>query len=201
MPHSDTPQGARAAADRLRTALDEHLSAVEGRSGEHDPQVQLAYKELRAAAADYDLALYTEHDEVTPFDLPDPEDPADSGDEAPSLERLSLVARWDFSVTDPAVLFATAARAVGEEVPDAAIALAALVAAVGHTRLGTSASPETVGLRPHGHTTWVLATDDAEPGDDDPEWMEDPFGGAEPQRVLCRLEAPAESDVEPDEAD
>ncbi|MBA3743866.1 hypothetical protein [Sporichthya sp.] len=186
---------ARAAADRLRAALDQHLSAVEARSGEHDPAVQLAYKELRAAAADYDLALYDEHDEVTPFDLPDPEPPVDDDDEEPSLDRLSLLARWDFSVTDDAVLFAAASRAVGEELDDPAIALAALVAAVGHTRLGTSASPESVGLRPHGHTTWVLATDDADPDDDDPSWMEDAFGGAEPELVLCRVEAP----VEPDE--
>ncbi|HUR72813.1 MAG TPA: hypothetical protein VMZ00_00955 [Sporichthya sp.] len=194
MPHSDIPQGARAAADRFRTALDQHLAAVEAKSGEHDPHVQLAYKELRAAAADYDLALYTEHDEVTPFDLPEPEDPAEDSGDPPDLARLSLLARWDFTVTDPAVLFAAAARAVGEEVPDAAIGLAALVAAVGHTRLATSASPETVGLRAHGHTTWVLATDDADPGDDDPDWMEDPFDGADPRRVLYRLEAPIESD-------
>ena len=197
MPQSDSAQGARAAAHRFRTALDQHLAAVEDRSGEHDPAVQLAYKELRAAAADYDLALYTEHDEVTPFDLPDPEDPAENDEEPTGRDRLSLVARWDFSVTDPAVLLASAQRAVGEEVPDPAIALAALVAAVGHTRLAASASPETVGLRPHGHTTWVLATDDADPGDDDPEWMEDPFDGADPQRVLCRLGAP----VEPAEED
>lgn len=192
---SHTAQGARAAADRLRTALDQHLSAVEARSGEHDPQVQLAYKELRAAAADYDFALYDEHDEVTPFDLPDPEGPEQDEDEAPGLDRLTLVARWDFSVADEALLLASAERAVGEEVPDAGVALAALVAAVGHTRLGSSASPETVGLRPHGNTTWVLATDDADPDDDDPEWMADPFGGADPERALCRLEAP----VEPEE--
>ena len=192
------PQNARAAADRLRTALDQHLSAVEARSGEHDPAVQLAYKELRAAAADYDLALYDEHDEVTPFDLPDPEPPAED-EEPPGLDRLSLVARWDFSVTDRDVLLATAERAVGEAVPDAAIALAALVAAVGHTRLGTSASPASVGLRPHGYTTWVLATDDADPGDDDPGWMEHAFDGAEPQRVLCRLESPAEPAESADE--
>ena len=200
MPHSDTTPGfARAAADRLRAALDQHLSAVEARSGEHDPAVQLAYKELRAAAADYDIALYDEHDEVTPFDLPDPEpvvddDEDDEDEHEASPDRLTLVARWDFSVADDAVLFAAASKAVGEELADPAIALAALVAAVGHTRLGAAASPESVGLRPHGHTTWVLATDDADPDDDDPSWMEDAFGGAEPGRVLCRLEAPVEGD-------
>jgi hypothetical protein len=190
------PQNARAAADRLRSALEQHLAAVEARSGEHDPRVQLAYKELRAAAADYDLALYAEHDEVTPFDLPDPE-PADDDDELPDLDRLSLVARWDFSVVDEDQLLASAERAVGEEVPDAAVALAALVAAAGHTRVGDPASAAQVGLRAHGSTTWVLPTDDADPDDDDPSWMADAFGGAEPARALCRLESPVAPEEHP----
>ena len=188
---------ARGAAERLRTARDQHLAAVEARSGEHDPQVQLAYKELRAAAADYDLALYDEHDEVTPFDLPDLEPPADDDDDEIDLDRLTLVARWDFSVSDPAVLLEAAHRAVGEEVPDVAVALAALVAAAGHTRVGAPDSAGLVGLRPHGNATWVLATDDAEPDDDDPAWMADPFAGADPERALCRLESP----IEPDDLD
>lgn len=187
------PQNARAAADRFRAALDDHLAAVEARSGEHDPRVQQAYKELRAAAADYDLALYTEHDEVTPFDLPDPEPPAED-EELPDLDRLSLVARWDFSVVDEQKLLASAERAVGEDVPDAAVALAALVAAAGHSRVGDPASAAQAGLRAHGNTTWVLATDDADPDDDDPSWMADAFGGADPQRALCRLESPVEPD-------
>ena len=189
------PQNARAAADRFRTALDRHLAAVEARSGEHDPQVQSAYKKLRAAAADYDLALYSEHDEVTPFDLPD-SDPAAEHDEEVDLDRLSLVARWDFSVVDEEKLLASAGRAVGEEVPHVAVALAALVAAAGHTRVGDPASAAQAGLRAHGHTTWVLATDDADPDDDDPSWMADPFGGAHPDRALCRVESPAESEDE-----
>jgi hypothetical protein len=192
------PQNARAAADRLRTALDQHLSAVEHRSGEHDPQVQLAYKELRAAAAEYDLALYTEHDEVTPFDLPDPEDPADEYGDPPGLDRLSLVARWDFSVRDAEKLVASAARAVGDDVPDVGVALAALVAAFGHTQVGNSGSAALVGLRAHGSTTWVLATDDADPHEDDQEWMADPFAGADPERALCRLESPVELVAEAD---
>lgn len=183
------PQTARAAADRFRIALDRHLAAVEARTGEHDPEVQLAYKELRAAAADYDLTLYREHDEVTPFDLPDPEPPVDD-DEPVDLDRLSLVARWDFSVVDEDKLLASAERAVGEEVPDAAVALAALVAAAGHSRVGDPASAALVGLRGHGNTTWILATDDADPDDDDPSWMADAFAGADPDRALCRLESP-----------
>lgn len=183
------PQTARAAADRFRVALDRHLAAVEARTGEHDPEVQRAYKELRAAAADYDLTLYREHDEVTPFDLPDPEPPEDD-DEPFDLDRLSLLARWDFSVVDEDKLLASAEHAVGEEVPDVAVALAALVAAAGHSRVGDPASAALVGLRPHGNTTWILATDDADPDDDDPSWMADAFAGADPERALCRLESP-----------
>jgi hypothetical protein len=187
------PGSARAAADRLRDALERHLSAVESRRSEHDPDVQRAYVELRTAAADYDLALYQEHDEVTPFDLPE----RGAADDAPrevSLERLSLVARWDFTVDDADVLIEAAEKAVGDEVEDEAIALAALVAAVGHSRLAASAA--SVGLRAHGHTTWVLATDDADPDDDDPAWMDDAFGGAEADLALVRLESPVEQQAD-----
>ena len=191
MPSSTlAPGSARAAADRLREALERHLTAVEGRSSEHDPAVQRAYAELRAAAADYDLALYREHDEVTPFDLPERE--PDDGPREVTLERLSLVARWDFTVDDPDALIAAAEKAVGEEVDDEAVALAALVAAVGHSRVAASAA--SVGLRPHGSTTWVLAAEDADPDDDDPSWMDDAFAGAEPDLALIRLESPVESD-------
>ena len=190
MPSSTlAPGSARAAADRLREALERHLSAVEGRSSEHDPAVQRAYQELRAAAADYDLALYREHDEVTPFDLPERQ-AEDDGPREVTLERLSVVARWDFTVDDPDALIAAAEQAVGEEVDDEAVALAALVAAVGHSRVAAAAG--SVGLRPHGSTTWVLATDDADPDDDDPAWMDDAFAGAEADLALIRLESPVE---------
>jgi hypothetical protein len=181
------PGSARAAADRLREALDRHLDAVEARRSEHDPDVQRAYRELRAAAADYDLALYREHDEVTPFDLPERAADEDEPREV-SLDRLSVVARWDYTVIDPDTLLAAGEQAVGEEVADEAIALAALVAAAGHNRV--SAGAASVGLRPHGHTTWILATDDADPDDDDPGWMDDAFGGADAEAALCRLESP-----------
>ncbi|WP_019877256.1 hypothetical protein [Sporichthya polymorpha] len=198
-PHAaghDSATGARAAAERLHAALDAHLAAVEARESEHDPAVQQAYKELRAAAAEYDVALYTEHDEVTPFDLPDLDGGDDHGAEVISLERLSLVARWDFSVVDPATLTSVAEQAVGESVPDVAVGLAALVAALGHTQIGTPETVVRMGLQPHGFATWVLATDDADPGEDDPAWMADPFAGALPERALCRLESPVEPDDE-----
>lgn len=204
MPQSPTaaPGVAREAATRLRDALDAHLAAVEARGSEHDPAVQTAYKALRAAAAGYDEALYREHDEVTPFDLPEPTDDAD--DERPdpaTVERLSLLARWDFTVEDADLLKSTAARAVGEEVPDVAVALAAIAVTAGHSRLGDPESAERVGLQAHGFTTWVAATDDADPGDDeDVEWMDDPFAVVEPHLVLCRLDSPVDDAPDEDES-
>jgi hypothetical protein len=190
MPQDTLSAGtARAAVDRLRDALERHLAAVEARSSEHDPNVQRAYRELRAAAADYDLALYEEHDEVTPFDLPDLEtDPAE--DDEISLDRLSLLARWDFTVADADALMSAAERALGEEVEHEAVALAALVVKAGHAAVAASA--DSLGLRFHGSTTWVLATDDADPDDDDPSWMDDAFTGADPHAAICRLDAPVE---------
>jgi hypothetical protein len=184
---------ARAAAVRLRSALDAHLDAVEARTGEHDPAVQQAFKELREAAREYDDALYAEHDEVTPFDLPElelaTEDDEAEGDE---IGRLSLLARWDFSLDDVDLLISTANKALGQEIPDASVALAALAVSIGHTKLGDPAIAQSAGLRAHGATTWVVATDDADPDDDDPGWMDDAFAGADPDVVLCRLDAAVE---------
>jgi hypothetical protein len=58
--------------------------------------------------------------------------------------------------------------------------------------VANAANAALVGLRPHGTVTWILPTDDADPDDDDPEWMADAFAGAEPGRALCRLETPVE---------
>lgn len=189
---------ARAAAVRLRIALDAHLDAVEARTGEHDPAVQQAFKELREAAADYDNALYAEHDEVTPFDLPDLElaTEEDEGADGDEIGRLSLLARWDFSLDDVDLLVATAGKALSQEFPDASVALAALAVTIGHTRLADPAIAQSAGLRAHGCTTWVVATDDADPDDDDPAWMDDAFACADPDVVLCRLDAPVEQEAE-----
>jgi hypothetical protein len=67
----------RAALDRLIAALEAHLGAAQRRRGDDDPAVEAAYAQLADAFEVYDEALYTAHDEVTPFELPDDEDEDD----------------------------------------------------------------------------------------------------------------------------
>jgi hypothetical protein len=62
-----TPEQVRSALDALKAALDSHLAAVEARAGENDPRVQAAYDALASAAEAYDDALFSAHEEVTPF--------------------------------------------------------------------------------------------------------------------------------------
>jgi hypothetical protein len=175
---------ARDALDRLIEALETHWSAVGGRRSENDPEVTTAYRALRVAAAAYDDALYVEHDEVTPFDLPD----SQVGDEDDELEldprRFSVLARWDFTVTDGRALN----LATNEEAGSPAEALAMLAADRGHSALGDPAAGLAVGLRWHGATTWVLPTLDAV--GDDAAWMDDAFTEADPDEVLARFDVP-----------
>jgi hypothetical protein len=188
---------ARKAHQRLVAALETHLVAVESRSGEQDPLVQAAYLDLRAAAADYDDAVYTDHDEITPFDLP-PLTDDESDDEEPDEDpdRLSLLARWDFSVVDSALLQERAAATLGEDVDSNAVAVAALAHLRGHTGLGNVARAASVGLHWHGATTWVVASD-AEAESEEPTWMDDAFAHADPDALLCRFDVPVRR--EPDE--
>ncbi|HZE65451.1 MAG TPA: hypothetical protein VE081_02405 [Sporichthyaceae bacterium] len=175
---------ARAALDRLVEALEAHWTAVGVRSSENDPAVTAAYRALRAAAAAYDDALYREHDEVTPFELPDPAPDADDGPTDLDPHRLSVLARWDFTVTDPRALN----LATNEEAGSPAEALAMLAADRGHSALGNPDAGLAVGLRWHGATTWVLPTVDA--AGDEVEWMDDAFAEADPDEVLCRFDVP-----------
>ena len=71
----------RAALDRLIAALEAHLGAAQRRRGDDDPAVEAAYAQLADAFEVYDEALYTAHDEVTPFELPDDEDDEDEDDD------------------------------------------------------------------------------------------------------------------------
>jgi hypothetical protein len=179
---------ARKALDRLVSALRGHLDAVEARGSEHDPAVQAAFLDLRAAAADYDEALYTGHDEVTPFDLP----PLHTDDDEPEpveTGRLSLLARWDFSVVDEALLLTAGTDALREDVDSSAVAIAALAHIHGHSGLAEVARASTVGLHWHGATTWVIPAD-ADPDNDSPEWMNEAFLDVDPDAVLCRFDVP-----------
>jgi hypothetical protein len=192
---SDTYQ----AYERLVAALQAHLGAVEKRSGEHDPAVQAAFSDLRAAAAEYDDVLYREHDEVTPFDLP-PLDGDDGDDEDPDEDpaRLSLLARWDFSVIDPDLLRQRATAALGEDVESNAVAVAAIAHVRGHSGLGDVRRAASVGLHWHGSTTWVVAAD-ADPQSEDTDWMDDAFANADSDALLCRFDVPVRRDGAPEE--
>jgi len=70
----------RAALDRLIAALEAHLNAVTQRTGETDPAVVNAYQRLSDAFEVYDEALYSTHDEVTPFVLYDEGDEDEDAD-------------------------------------------------------------------------------------------------------------------------
>ncbi|MDX3583630.1 hypothetical protein OG920_09045 [Streptomyces europaeiscabiei] len=195
----------RAAAEAVKTALDRHLAAVERRSGEDDPAVYEAFNELAAAAEEYDELLYDRYDEVTPFEIPGSEDmPPYTGPEEPSA--LSVMIRRDYTVAEPQRLLAQAQRVEAAEEPVGSDGAASTV----HGALGLlfgEFEPDEIasrhkefGLEEGDSTLWVTAADDtAEPG----EWLEAPFEGVDPQRVVCRFDVSAvfDDDVEDDDLD
>lgn len=172
---------AREALARLHAALDTHLDAVEVKTGENDPAVQAAFLELREASTAYDEAIFDEHDEVTPFDLPPLVDEEDLDDEGYG-PRLSVLTRWDFTIGDPARLLATASSALGEEIDDPAVAVTLLAHVGARKGLAASAAATGVGLLWHGSVTAAVPCDYAEP---DAEWTEEAFAGVDPDDVLC----------------
>jgi hypothetical protein len=182
----------RAAAEAVKTALDRHLAAVERRSGEDDPAVYEAFNQLAAAAETYDELLYDRYDEVTPFEIPGAEDalPPYSGPEEPNA--LSVLIRRDYAVVEPQRLLAQAQRIEAADVDEGAEADASGTV---HGALGTlfgEFEPDEIasrhkefGLEEGDSTLWVTASDDqTEPG----EWLEAPFEGVDPQRVVCRFD-------------
>ncbi len=186
-------EAARTAAGRLHAALAAHFAAAQRRSGEHDPAVQAAYTELRAAAQAYDDALYDAFAEVTPFDLddkPDDDDEGEAEDKAGSSRRMSVLARWDYTVMNPVDLLAGASATVGQKVVDLEVALAALVDARGHNAIADISTALGLGLRWHGVTTSIYSALGAGPDDDDTAWMEDAFADADPAEMLCRVDTP-----------
>ncbi|HEX3610909.1 MAG TPA: hypothetical protein VHU88_04410 [Sporichthyaceae bacterium] len=186
-----TDSAARQALDRLVAALSDHLAAAEKRTGEQDPAVQTAFLAVRAAAAAYDDALYDEHDEVTPFDLPElhTDEPDESEGSAEEPDRFALLARWDFSVVDPDLLLAAGSDALREEVDSSAVAVAALAHVHGHSGLVDRARANTLGLHWHGATTWVVPADE-DPRSDTADWMDEAFVDIDPDAVLCRFDVP-----------
>ncbi|QOV39434.1 hypothetical protein IM697_14185 [Streptomyces ferrugineus] len=195
----------RAAAEAVKTALDRHLAAVEGRSGEDDPAVYEAFNELAAAAEAYDELLYDRYDEVTPFEIPGAEDalPPYTGPEEPNA--LSVLIRRDYAVAEPQRLLAQAQRVEAADYDDGADANASGTV---HGALGLlfgEFEPDEIasrhkefGLEEGDSTLWVTAADDqADPG----EWLEAPFEGVDPQRVVCRFDVSTVFDDELDDED
>ncbi|MFJ3657248.1 hypothetical protein ACIPPR_28585 [Streptomyces nigra] len=195
----------RAAAEAVKTALDRHLAAVERRSGEDDPAVYEAFNELAAAAEVYDELLYDRYDEVTPFEIPGAEDalPPYTGPEEPSA--VSVLIRRDYSVVEPQRLRAQAERIEAADFEDGADTEASGTV---HGALGVlfgEFEPDEIasrhkefGLEEGDSTLWVIASDEqADPG----EWLEAPFEGADPQRVICRFDVSTVFDDDLDDVD
>ncbi|MDG4860121.1 hypothetical protein P8605_18525 [Streptomyces sp. T-3] len=198
----------RAAAEAVKAALDAHLAAVEGRSGEDDPVVYEAFNELAAAAEAYDELLYDSYDEVTPFEIPGAEDtlPPYGGPEEPNA--LSVLIRRDYTVVEPQRLLAQSQR-VADLDADMEAGEASAAGVVGnsvHAALGVlfgEFEPDEIasrhkefGLEEGDSTLWVTAMDEpAEAG----EWLDSPFEQADPQRIVCRFDVSAVFDEEPDD--
>ncbi|MFI6015648.1 hypothetical protein ACIBAG_43975 [Streptomyces sp. NPDC051243] len=191
----------RAAAEAVKTALDRHLAAVERRSGEDDPAVYEAFNQLAAAAEAYDELLYDRYDEVTPFEIPGTEDalPPYTGPEEPNA--LSVLIRRDYTVVEPQRLLAQAQRVEAADDDEGAEAAGTVHGALGI--LFGEFEPDEIasrhkefGLEEGDSTLWVTAADDsADPG----EWLEMPFEGADPERVVCRFDVSAVFDDEIDD--
>ncbi|MQY13265.1 hypothetical protein SRB5_34090 [Streptomyces sp. RB5] len=196
----------RAAAEALKAAIDRHLTAVEGRSGENDPRVTDAFEALAAAAEAYDEVLYDVHDEVTPFEIPGSDQlPAYAGPDEP--RGLSVLIRRDYAVVDTHRLLAQAQR-IAELDPDvdtgaatddpAGVVGSSLTAAVGV--LFGEYEPDEIasrhlefGLAEGDSTVWVVAEEEpSEPG----EWLSAPFDQADPEQVICRFDVSAAFDEE-----
>ncbi|KUN97467.1 hypothetical protein [Streptomyces caeruleatus] len=182
----------RAAAEAVKTALDRHLAAVERRSGEDDPAVYEAFNQLAAAAETYDELLYDRYDEVTPFEIPGAEDalPPYTGPEEPNA--LSVLIRRDYAVAEPQRLLAQAQRVEAADYGEGPDADAAGTVHGALSTLFGEFEPDEIasrhkefGLEEGDSTLWVIASDDqADPG----EWLEAPFEGVDPQRVVCRFD-------------
>ncbi|MCX2970363.1 MULTISPECIES: hypothetical protein [Streptomyces] len=191
----------RASVEALKSALDHHLEVVERRArgtrgAAADAAVNAAYDDLAAAGEAYDALLYGAYDEVTPFEIPGGESAHGYlGPDEPTA--LSVYMRRDYTVSDPLRLLAQAQRvtdldpdAVDPSEGDADTPGSSVHAALG-VLFGEFEPDELAtrhkefGLTEGDSTLWVVADDEpAEPG----EWLDQPFDGADPERVVCRYD-------------
>ncbi|MFD9303650.1 hypothetical protein ACFWCB_13540 [Streptomyces sp. NPDC060048] len=190
----------RAAAEAVKAALDRHLAAVESRIGDDDPDVYAAFNELAAAAEVYDEFLYDRYDEVTPFEIPSPEDGLPyTGPAEPAA--FSVLIRRDYAVVEPARLIAQAERVVAHdreaEVGHDGGTAGALGVLFGEYEPDEIASrAKDFGLEEGDSTLWIAASEDvAEPG----EWLGSPFAHIDPQDVMHRFDVSSVFDEDLDE--
>ncbi|MFF8806620.1 hypothetical protein [Streptomyces omiyaensis] len=189
----------RAAAEAVKTALDRHLAAVEGRTGDDDTGVYEAFNALAAAAEAYDELLYDHYDEVTPFEIPGADDglPPYAGPAEP--HALSVLIRRDYAVAEPRRLVAQARRVADldhdEDGPRGTAA--ALGVLFGEYEPDEIASRhKEFGLEEGDSTLWVTAAGaPPEPG----EWLAAPFEQADPERIVCRFDISSVFDDDEDE--
>ncbi|MYV99725.1 hypothetical protein [Streptomyces sp. SID3343] len=190
-----TPEQVRAAADVLKSAIDDHLAAVEARQGESDPAVFAAYDALAAAAEAYDELLYDAHDEVTPFEVPSSGNEETEYEGPTNPQAVTVLIRRDYVVKDLATLVDHARRAddeAGESEPPASPHDAGTETAAGAVAVlfdvydpdEIAQRADELGLEPGDSTLWVSATEPSEPG----EWLDAPFDDADPRSIIYRFE-------------
>jgi len=176
----------RAAAERLKSAIDRHLEACIDKGGEEDPTVQAAYDALREAAESYDDLLFDVSDEVTPWEFADaPAYDAMEVDHPGVPSRVTVLVRRDFAVHSAADLVEAGRRVLREEDEDdetlnATDALAISLEAHGIDE--TAAAADAIGLRWLGGTTWLLEQDV-----EDDTMRTAPFSAVQESRVLHRF--------------
>lgn len=198
MPVTTSPQDyshLHAALAELTDALDAHLQAVLRRSGEADPAVQATYTTVRNTAERYDDLLFDLTGEVTPWEFPEgPHLDVEYEDRGAAPEAIAVLVRRDYGVADPAGLLEAGREAYAElypEDPREAVAadvshpgraLYQLLHAYGVDGLDQRASD--AGLAPRGGTVWVQALDP----EDAQSIVDDPFGGANEDMLIYRLD-------------
>ncbi|MGH8824896.1 MAG: hypothetical protein ACRDVN_10510 [Jiangellaceae bacterium] len=191
------------ALDDLTDALEAHLGACMESTGESDVAVQEAYTSLRDAASRYDDLLFSVLDEVTPWEFaegPQVEGEGEEREGAPAT--IALLVRRDYTIADDDALISAAREAYAELYPDdaehvavsdvdsAERALYQLLHAYGVDGLHNRAEP--AGLAARGGTVWLQVLDD----DAASTLVEDPFGVADEQALVYRLDEIRADDAE-----
>lgn len=185
----------QAALEDLTEALDAHLHAVRRRVGEADPAVQAAYTQLRNAAERYDDLLFELTEEVTPWEFPQSPPPdVEYEDQGAAPDAVTVMVRRDYGIGDPAGLLMAGREAYADLYPeDPAEAANADVSHPGRALYqmlqaygvdGLDSRAEAAGLAPRGGTVWVQ---ELGPGDAET-IVDDPFGVAEEEMLIYRLD-------------